>query len=151
MYADLQGVPKEGRTTLQAAMNPAEKSLKPCRNSLRTPWKISEPCKEHKMCYSGGRFTSAQRVTSILRYFGPTRMWFFSSFKLLLVLCIVGRIHTSQKKSQCIEPIPIGEGGKANLPRTQLPNLILPICGSERPQRASEPTSNSLPGRIFHF
>ena len=68
MYADLQGVPKEGRTTLQAAMNPAEKSLKPCRNSLRTPWKISEPCKEHKMCYSGGRFTSAQRVTSILRY-----------------------------------------------------------------------------------
>ena len=29
-------------------------NFKPCRNSLRTPWKISEPCKEQKMCYSGG-------------------------------------------------------------------------------------------------
>ena len=38
----------------QAAMNPVEKSPKPCRNSLRTPWKISEPCKKQKMCYSGG-------------------------------------------------------------------------------------------------
>ena len=38
----------------QTAMNPVEKSPKPCRNSLRTPWKISEPCKEQKMCYSGG-------------------------------------------------------------------------------------------------
>ena len=38
----------------QAAMNPVEKSPKPCRKSLRTLWKISEPCKEQKMCYSGG-------------------------------------------------------------------------------------------------
>ena len=38
----------------QAAMNLVEKSSKPWRNCLRTQWKISEPCKEQKMCYSGG-------------------------------------------------------------------------------------------------
>ena len=38
----------------QAAMNPVEKSPKPCRISLRTLWKISKPCKEQKMCYSEG-------------------------------------------------------------------------------------------------
>ena len=49
MYRDvLRG--REG----QAAMNPVEKSPKPCRNSLRTPRKNSEPRKEQKMCYSGG-------------------------------------------------------------------------------------------------
>ena len=44
-------------------------------------------------------------VTSVLRYFGPTRTWFFSSFKLLLVRytqsqCIrptVGRLHSFLK------------------------------------------------------
>ena len=37
-------------------------------------------------------------VTSVLRYFGPTRTRFFSSFKLLLVRCTVCWIHTSFKK-----------------------------------------------------
>ena len=37
-------------------------------------------------------------ITSVLRYFGPTLTWFFSSLKLLLVRCTVGRIHTSLKK-----------------------------------------------------
>ena len=41
--------PDRGREG-QAAMNPVENSPKPCRNSLRTLWKISEPCKEQKMC-----------------------------------------------------------------------------------------------------
>ena len=40
------------------------------------------------------------------------------------------------------------EGGKATSP-AQIPNLILPICGSGRPPRASEPPPNSLPGRIL--
>ena len=40
------------------------------------------------------------------------------------------------------------EGGKATSP-AQIPNLILPICGSGRPPRASEPPPNNLPGRIL--
>ena len=39
----------QGGRAGQAAMNPVENSPKPCRNSLRTLWKISEPCKEQKM------------------------------------------------------------------------------------------------------
>ena len=32
---------------------------------------------------------------------------------------------------------------------SQLPNLILPICGNGRLHRASKPPPNSLPGMIF--
>ena len=42
------------------------------------------------------------------------------------------------------------EWGKATSP-AQLPYRILPICGSARPNRASEPLPNNLPGNIFRF
>ena len=44
----------------------------------------------------------------------------------------------------------LGEGRKATSPE-QLPNLILPICDSTRPHRASEPPPNSLPFIIVNF
>ena len=43
-----------------------------------------------------------------------------------------------------------GGGRKGNLP-AQVPNLILPTCGSARPQRTSEPPLNSLPEMIFIY
>ena len=46
--------------------------------------------------------------------------------------------------------IVFSEQGKATS-SAQLPNLILPICGSACPLRASEPPPNSLPGMIFHL
>ena len=43
-------------------------------------------------------------ITSVLRYFGPSRTWFSSSFLLLLVWWTICRIHTQLKKSYCIRP-----------------------------------------------
>ena len=47
-------------------------------------------------------------------------------------------------------PYILDRGGKETS-TAQLPNLILPICGSARPHRASEPPPNSLLGMIYRF
>ena len=60
-----------------------------------------------------------------------------SVFKIVILFVI----HNSWDSWRRIHLCP--EGGKASSP-AQLPNLILPICGSARPQRASEPPPNSL-------